>query len=522
MKRYLISKEKARDTELGRSYDVMIVGYGLAGLYAALHIDTSLSVALVGKRSIKKSSSWYAQGGIAAVISSEDNVTLHVEDTLKAGAGMCDERAVETLVVDGPDIIRELREYGVPFDRDPEGELLITREGGHRRRRVVHCGGDATGMETTKRLWALACERDNIDILEDSYLVDVVTDDEGVTGLLLVNDGETVFHPTANVILATGGIGQVYKYTTNPAGAVGDGIAAAYRAGAVIKNMELVQFHPTTLIPHGKAERLFLISEAVRGEGGVLKNGKGEAFMKNVHEMKDLAPRDIVTRAILRELSKSGEENVYLDVSSMTGEFFEKRFPTIYAKCKEYGIELTRDSIPVRPGQHYLMGGIETDLDGLSSVDGLYACGETAWTGIHGANRLASNSMLECLVFGRRCARHINKSLRKVSDAAVLPASLCPERGEKLSHERAAVLRTRIRTLMTDYAGPVRTKAGLDKLSRSLEHIAEEIETYEIEDGYETELYNMCKVAQLITEGAINRKESIGAHYISNGSLCVK
>ncbi len=521
MRRYLVSRDKAKNAELCKSYDVMVVGYGLAGLYAALHVDKRLSVALIGKKSIKKSSSWYAQGGIAAVISSEDNIALHIEDTIKAGAGMCDAKAVETLVSDGPDIIAELCSLKVPFDVDPEGELLITREGGHRKRRVVHCGGDATGRETTKRLWDIACERENIDILENCSLVDVVTDKSGVTGLCLINEGRLCFHPSSNVILATGGIGQVYKYTTNPAGAVGDGIAAAYRAGAKIKNMELVQFHPTTLIPHGKAERLFLISEAVRGEGAVLKNHNSDAFMKDVHEMKDLAPRDIVTRAILKELERSGEENVFLDVSSMTGEFFKKRFPTIYAKCEEYGIEVTKDKIPVRPGQHYLMGGIETDLDGRTSVDGLYACGETAWTGIHGANRLASNSMLECLVFGRRCAKYINGRLRKTDSKANLPLSECNECGGKLTHERAAVLRARIRALMTENAGPVRTAKGLNKLNASLSKLFDEIEGYEIEDGYEIELYNMCKVAQLITDGAINRKESIGAHYLSDESFCI-
>ncbi len=521
MRRYILSKDKIKDAVCGKSYDVVIVGSGLAGLYAALHINKNLSVALISKKSIKKSSSWYAQGGIAAVTSNDDNVRLHAEDTLKAGAGLCDVKAVETLVSEGPDIIRELRELEVPFDVDVEGELLITREGGHRRRRIVHCGGDATGRETTKRLFDIARERENVEILEETSLLDVITDKKGVMGLTLMREGKVYFHPSANVVLATGGVGQVYKYTTNPAGAVGDGIAAAYRAGAKIKNVELVQFHPTTLIPHGKAERLFLISEAVRGEGGILKNSKGEAFMKDAHEMKDLAPRDIVTRAILSELSKSGEENVFLDVSSMTGDFFKNRFPTIFAKCEEYGIELTKDMIPVRPGQHYIMGGIETDLDGNTNIAGLYACGETACTGIHGANRLASNSMLECLVFGRRVAKHINENVRKLCTKAEINVSAHGEKGEKLTHERASVLRAKIRTLMTEYAGPVRTEKGLIKLKSSLAKIATELENYEIEDGYETELYNMCRVAQLITDGAINRKESIGAHYLLHESLCV-
>ncbi len=521
MRRYLLDKDKVKNTVLGKSYDVMIVGFGLAGLYTALHIDKSLSVALIGKRSVEKSSSWYAQGGMAAVISSDDDIALHAEDTIKAGAGICDVRAVETLVADGPDIVKELVDYGVPFDVDVEGEILITREGGHRKRRIVHCGGDATGRETTKRLFEIASERENVEILEGASLIDVITDENGVTGLELIYDGKVYFHPTANVVLATGGVGQVYKYTTNPAGAVGDGIAAAYRAGAEIKNMELVQFHPTTLIPHGKAERLFLISEAVRGEGGILKNGKGDAFMADAHEMKDLAPRDIVTRAILAELEESGEENVFLDVSAMSVEFFKKRFPTIFAKCEEYGIELTKDMIPVRPGQHYIMGGIKTDLDGRTSKAGLYACGEAACTGIHGANRLASNSMLECLVFGRRAARCINQNTRKLCGREKLDISAHSDSENTITHERAAVLRAKIRTLMTKYAGPIRSRKGLLKLKASLSRIAKELETYRIDDIYEAELYNMCNVAQLIADGAINRKESVGAHCIHDESLCV-
>lgn len=520
MRRYLLSEEKAKNASVGKSYDVMIVGLGLAGLYAALHIDKGLSVAVIGKRGVKKCSSWYAQGGIAAAISGEDDVASHAEDTMRAGAGLCNASSVGVLVSDGPDIIRELCDFNVPFDVDDKGELLITREGGHRRRRIVHCGGDATGRETTKRLFELVSERENVEILEDCSLIDVVTDSFGVSGLTLMKDGLVYLHAAKNVIIATGGIGQIYKYTTNPAGAVGDGIAAAHRAGAKIKNMEMVQFHPTTLMPHGKAERLFLISEAVRGEGAILRNSAGEAFMKEVHEMKDLAPRDVVTRAILAELEKSGEENVYLDVSSMSEEFFSHRFPTIYRKCKEYGIELTGEHIPVRPGQHYLMGGIDTDLDGCTSVEGLYACGETAHTGIHGANRLASNSMLECLVFGRRCALHINKTAKRVADAPSL--SGLSEKGEKLTHERAGVLRAKIREHMTKYAGPVRTKEGLAKLSKWLLKTEKELEGYEIEDIYEAELYNMCHVARLVAEGAINRKESIGAHYLVGESLCAK
>lgn len=512
MRRYLLREEQKSGITLGKSFDVTIVGSGIAGLYAALHIDEKMSVAVLTKANIEKSNSWYAQGGIAAVMSKDDNVELHVEDTMKAGAGLCDKEAVETLVREGRENIEELIKLNVPFDTNAEGELLITREGGHRCRRIVHCGGDATGRETTKRLGQIVLTKNNIEVMTETYIIDIVTDESGVCGVLVMRGGKPFYHPCQNVIIATGGIGQVYQYTTNPAGAIGDGIAAAARAGATVEKMELVQFHPTTLIPHGKAERLFLISEAVRGEGAILRNSEGKAFMEGVHEMKDLAPRDIVARAILAELERSGEHNVFLDVSSMSAEFFEKRFPTIFSKCKEFGIELTKDMIPVRPGQHYLMGGIKTDLNGCTDIPGLYACGETASTGIHGANRLASNSMLECLVFGKRAALHVNGNNRGAAKVSEL--QLEATAGTTTNHTRIAELRTRIKHKMTQYVGPIRNSAGLLKAKESIELINTEAESFKLCDSYEFELYNMGQVASMIIDGAIARKESVGAHYM--------
>ena len=382
MRRFLCSFNE--QTVDAYDFDVIIVGTGVAGLYSALHIDPSLQVALVTKANIDESNSFLAQGGIAAVMTPDDNYVNHIDDTLKAGAGLCNVDAVRVLVEEGPENIRTLIDMQVPFDVNADGDLQITREGGHRMRRIVHCGGDATGKETTMQLGRIALGRENLHFFFESYLIDILTEGDSVSGVLIhVGDDYKVLRSN-NVIIATGGVGQVYEYTSNPLGAVGDGIAASARAGATVSDMELIQFHPTTLISTGKASRLFLISEAVRGEGGILR----------------------------KELDRTGETNVFLDVSSMTREFFASRFPTIFNECESRGIHLTKDMIPVRPAQHYLMGGIRSDLDGKTNINGLYCCGECAETGIHGANRLASNSLLECLVFGRRCARDINAHFR--------------------------------------------------------------------------------------------------------------
>lgn len=494
-------------------YDVVIIGSGIAGLYAALHVDPELKTAVITKAEFERSNSWLAQGGIASVISPDDFAESHIEDTLRAGAGLCDRRAVELLVDEGPRDIKELIELDVPFDRNPEGDIMLTREGGHSRRRIVHCQGDATGRETTRRLGQIVLERKHIDVLFRTYLIDIITDGSGVCGVL-VFDGKAKIIRTSNVIIATGGIGHLYLSTTNPAGAIGDGIAAAHRAGADIFGMELVQFHPTTLFAGRDIERAFLISEAVRGEGGILKNGRGEAFMKDVHPLKDLAPRDIVTRAIIDEMNRTGEDRVYLDVSSMTTEFFSHRFPTIFDECRRRGVEIPEEPIPVRPAQHYQMGGIKTDLFGMSSVDGLYACGEASSTGVHGANRLASNSMLECLVFGRRAAEHISHGFREKRD--VPSASSLIGGGErKFSRSDVSTRIGALRSIVSKYAGPVRTESGMNKGARLIGELYDEAESAVMTEQYELEYLNMASVAKMVIDGAVARKESIGAHYIA-------
>lgn len=499
--------------------DVLIVGTGLAGLYASIHISPEKKCLVVTKTDIEFTSSWLAQGGIAAVISEDDNVDSHVADTLKAGAGLCDEEAVRLLVRESTENIHEMVSLSVPFDKNEDGGLSITREGGHSMRRIVHCGGDATGRECTRRLGQVALERKNLDFLFRTTLVDVITLDNKVVGALIDVDNEglkIVLCP--NVILATGGIGHNYSHTTNPRGSVGDGIAAAYRAGAEVEKLEMVQFHPTTLITEDDLpERLFLISEAVRGEGGILKNYKGEAFMADKHPLKDLAPRDIVTRFILKELRANPHKCVFLDVSSMSREFFSERFPTIYGKCRDNGINLTSDLIPVHPAQHYHMGGIKTDCDGKTSVEGLYAIGECACTGIHGANRLASNSMLECLVFGKRAALSANKSTHTADEMALrFVGSVITPKENTIDRTTANALRDELRSINTKYVGPVRTTEGM---KYALEYFKERLEALDrthINTLYAYELYNMTLFSYLTAKGAYERRESVGAHYIED------
>ncbi len=510
MKRYLLN-ENLNMLPVEKT-DVLIVGSGIAGLYSALHFDTSMKVTVITKATIEKSNSWLAQGGIASVIAPDDIYESHIEDTLKAGAGLCDEAAVKLLVEEGPKDIRELCELSVPFDQNAEGELLITREGGHSRRRIVHCGGDATGRETTRRLGEIALARKHINILFDTYLIDVLTDEDGVYGAV-ISDGQPRILLCSNVIIATGGAGYLYTTTTNPNGAVGDGIAASARAGASIFGMELVQFHPTTLATDNHpSKRAFLISEAVRGEGGILRNSKGEAFMQDKHPLADLAPRDIVTRQIIKEMERTGEDKMFLDVSSMSPDFFEKRFPTIFSECQARGIDVPHEWIPIRPSQHYLMGGIKTDLNAQTNVKGLYACGECSSTGVHGANRLASNSMLECLVFGRRAAEHIMQNFRPVKYKTLLcdNSSDIPAISENEIKEKTAV----IRAAVTKYAGPVRTLSGMTEGKRIIDGLFEEAQKYKLVKEADFCYYNMLSCAKMILDGAIARKESIGAHYV--------
>jgi L-aspartate oxidase len=493
--------------------DVLIVGAGIAGLYTALHIAPEKSVLVLSKESIQISNSYLAQGGIAAAIRPDDQAIFHVEDTLVAGAGLCDREAVEVLCAEGPDDIRTLVDLHVPFDLNAYGDLSVGREGGHHMNRIVHAGGDATGREAVKTLAAIAHERENITFMEHTCLVDVLLDGNGeVCGALLNNDGY-ILVSTANVVIATGGIGQIYEYSTNPAVATGDGLGAAIRCGAKLRDMEFIQFHPTGLYNKERENRSFLISEAVRGDGGKLINAKGERFMTGKHELGELAPRDIVARGIQAELRESGEDHVFIDITHKSREELGKRFPTIFGECLRRGIDISKNYIPVRPVQHYMMGGIATDLQGMTNITGLFACGEAARTGVHGANRLASNSMLECLVFGRRAAEHINRLDRKATAPAKLPEDLCHIPTEELGVDYEG-LRLKLRYTMNENAYIVRTAAGLKKAQQEVAEILEILEKNYLEDRAYLELVNLCMVSQQILQAALARPHSVGAHYI--------
>ncbi|MDR2162355.1 MAG: L-aspartate oxidase [Clostridiales Family XIII bacterium] len=498
--------------EIGtRDYDVVIAGSGAAGLYCALNLDPDLKCAVLNKLGAEESNSMYAQGGIASVTLGGDSWQSHLADTLEAGAGLCDEKAVEILVREGPGDIRTLIELGVPFDRGEKGDLSASTEGAHSHSRILHCGGDATGRHITKTLYENALSRENIEFLEYVTLVDVLTDEEGhVTGAVALNDsGGYILLRSRHVVIASGGIGRIYRNSTNAGSATGDGIAAAMRAGAKTGHMEFVQFHPTALIHPDGNMRFFLISEALRGEGAILRNRRWEPFMQGVHPLSDLAPRDVVSRAIVAEMMKDDLPNVYLDITSKPREFLRRRFPVIYGECMGRGIDIAVDWIPVVPVQHYFMGGIGTDENAMSSVDGLYACGESACTGVHGANRLASNSLLECLVFGRRCADYIGGISFGGAKAAEMLAYNARPPG-RLDFE---TIRSRIRGNMTKKGGIIREAAGMNEAAAEIENFCRELEVIALAGRMEIETLNMASVALAVLVAARARTESVGAHY---------
>jgi L-aspartate oxidase len=496
-------------------YDVVIIGAGLAGLYTALNIGEHYSCLILAKDTIDISNSWFAQGGIAAAVSHDDAPIFHLEDTMIAGAGLCDEDAVGVLVDEGPKDISRLVSLNVPFDMDEFGDLAITREGGHRKNRIVHAGGDATGRETVKVLARIVAQRSNIIFSDNTCFYDVIKDKTGAVAAIVVKKGDKDFYliETRHVVIATGGIGQVYKSTTNPSVATGDGLAAAMRAGARIMNIEFIQFHPTGLWSPQPEDREFLISEAVRGEGGLLKNRDGVRFMEGAHELNELAPRDIVARGVVKELRRSGDDHVFVDITSKSEDFLKKRFPTIYEECLRRGINIARDWIPVCPVQHYLMGGIETDTNGRTTIDGLYAAGEAAYTGVHGANRLASNSMLECLVFGRRAAEDINKALMSEPDRLSEKADLPEIPMRRQSTLDYTALRQRIKDLMNDYGYVIRTASGLQYAIGEISGILRQLEEIHDDKNAYLETLNIATVALAILTAALERKESVGSHY---------
>ena len=505
------------------NFDVAIVGSGLAGLSVALNLAQTRRVVVIAKRSMLEGASDRAQGGIAAVLDSADSVENHVRDTLIAGGGLCDEGATRYIVEHGRKAIEWLISQDVPFTKDAAAELgfHLTREGGHSHRRIIHAA-DATGHAVVQTLSERARRHPNITVLEDYQAIDVITSDRlGLSGrrchglyALDLKNGRTVTIEAPHTVLATGGAGKVYLYTTNPDTATGDGIAMAWRAGCRIANMEFIQFHPTCLFhPHAKS---FLISEAVRGEGGVLRLPDGTRFMPSHDERAELAPRDIVARAIDFEIKKHGIDCVYLDISHQPAAFLEEHFPTILARCREYGIDITKEPIPVVPAAHYTCGGVVTDLAGRTDLAGLYAVGEASYTGLHGANRLASNSLLECLVIGRSAAEAIEQE----GFAAAIHAPL-PDWDESRvsdSDEEVVVAHNwdELRRLMWNYVGIVRTDKRLARAQHRLSLLRDEIHEYyaNFRVGRDLlELRNLVDVATLIVDSARSRRESRGLHY---------
>ena len=509
-----------------KGYDFVVIGSGIAGLSFALKAAKHGSVAVVTKRKGADTNTAWAQGGIACVTSDEDSFALHVRDTLVAGAGLCDEQVVRTIVTEAPARIQDLVELGLHFDeREVSGhrEFDLGREGGHSKRRVLHVA-DVTGKEIENVLLRELGRQPHVDLLENHMAVDPITAaklgfaaEDRCLGVYVLDENTATVETirSERVVLATGGCGKVYLYTTNPDIATGDGVAMAWRAGATIANMEFIQFHPTCLF-HPKAKS-FLISEAVRGEGGILRNNRGEDFMKRYDPRGSLAPRDIVARAIDAEIKRSGAQCVFLDITDKPVEFLRERFPNIYENCLRFGIDMTKQPIPVVPAAHYQCGGIKTDLNGATSLAGLYAIGEVGCTGLHGANRLASNSLLEGLVVAHRAVGSaVNCRSGQSQRAIALPEW---ESGDVQDVDELVVIYhnwDEIRRLMWDYVGIVRTDKRLQRASARLRNLQREIREFYWNFKVSVdllELRNLATVAALIVDSALSRKESRGLHY---------
>ena len=500
-----------------REVDVVVIGSGIAGLTAALECRDLGRVMVVTKDELSAGSTHWAQGGIASVQAVGDTVEQHVEDTLLAGAGLCVEEAVRVLVSEGPDEVAKLIARGAEFDRDPAGALALTREGGHHRNRIAHAGGDATGAEIERALVSAVTADPAIELVSHAVVLDVLPgvtepgEPPAIAGITLHVLGEGTLGGVGAiraraVILATGGIGQIYAVTTNPPVSTGDGVALALRAGARLRDVEFIQFHPTVLyLGAGVRGQLPLVSEAVRGEGGRLLNGSGERFMVGQHPLAELAPRDVVAKGIMREMAREGSDHVYVDGRMLGEEIWRVRFPTILQSCRRAGIDPTTDLIPVAPASHYFCGGIETDLDGATNLSGLYACGEAASSGVHGANRLASNSLLEGLVFARRIAASLTADLPPLRDVATDP------RPEGLL---ATAVVPHLQRSMSRFCGGLREAAGLEQCAADLSRLRPDPDA---EPGVVAwEATNLVTVAAAIVASAWLRQESRGCHWRSD------
>jgi L-aspartate oxidase len=511
--RYLVGFDARRTFH--RFTDVLVVGAGIAGLRAALAVPPGLNVLVVTKDRVTESNSSYAQGGLAGVRSPEDTFENHVEDTLVAGDGLCDREVVEMVVREAPAEIDQLVEWGTRFDQE-NGELALTREGGHSHRRIVHALGDATGFEVMRAMIATARAAPNLTLWDDTFTVDLLTHDGACAGAL-------VWHPTfgrltvwANqVILASGGCGMVYRETTNPPVATGDGMAAAYRAGAELRDMEFMQFHPTVLYVAGSARSL--ISEAVRGEGAYLREVNGVRFMPAEDPRAELAPRDVVARAIFRTMERTQHPNVYLDLSHLDPEMVRRRFPGIARACRTFGLDITTDRIPVRPGAHYMVGGVTVDMEGRTTLPGLWAAGEVSSSGLHGANRLASNSLIEGLVYGARCGRGAGEAVRRLPrDQSAPPVRFDPPADDGSAGLDVADLTNALRALMVRKMGIVRDRGRLEEAKKEVAFWCRYALAREFPAKAGWELQNLLTVARLMIDAALERDESRGTHFRSD------
>lgn len=505
-----MSRLQAAEPSWEVAADVVVIGSGIAGLTTALHARRSgLQVLIVTKGRVDEGSTRWAQGGIAAALADDDSPEDHLRDTIIAGAGLCDIEAVHTLVTEGPDAVRGLIKLGAHFDVDDAGDLLLTREGGHLRDRITHAGGDATGVEISRALVDAVRADVGIELIEGALVLDLLRDAQGAAqgvSLHVMGEGQRDGVGAARapaVVVATGGFGQVFSQTTNPSVATGDGLALAIRAGAVVSDLEFVQFHPTVmwLGPYARGQQP-LVSEAVRGEGATLVDSSGERFMLTEHPLADLAPRDVVSRAIMRRMLDSGEPHVWLDGRLFGERMWRERFPTIYTSCLDHDIDPSTELIPVAPASHYVSGGVRTDLDGRTSIQGLYACGEVACTGVHGANRLASNSLLEGLVFARRIAESLAKDHHErrpvVRDNVVVPL---------IPHS----CRLDLQQLMSNEAGVLRSEKSLLRAAHGLSGLAGITGAVPCTEDWETT--NLLMVASLLVEHALRREETRGSHW---------
>lgn len=500
--------------------DYAVVGSGVAGLRAAIELSSTGNVLVLAKSDLSDSATAWAQGGIAVALSDEDEIGLHEQDTINAGDGLCRPEAVVLLVEEGPKYITQLIEWGTEFDRAGT-KLAFTREAAHSRSRILHAHGDSTGREISRALLARAHTVPHLHLRAHAFTTGLIVESGRVCGVRFIDETDGSLHEVraGAVLLATGGLGQIYRETTNPDVATGDGMAIAFEAGAVVSDMEFVQFHPTALAIKGAPR--FLLSEALRGEGGILRNINLERFMKRYHEAQELAPRDVVARAIVSEMHRTHSGHVYLDMTAKSEEFLKKRFPRIYSTCLSYGLDLASDLAPVCPAAHYMMGGVKTDLWGRSSLPGLYSAGETATTGVHGANRLASNSLLEGLVFGARAGQAMMQDapVPKRSGSA-LPGSPAPNPGHAAQPAKPQPVNARpealvkIRDLMWRNVGILRSGTELKAAIEELQSM--QLPQCEKPGRAGHELRNLHALALLIARSALAREESRGSHYRSD------